>query len=122
VAGLVATPHGDVTCACTHLSFVPGWNVLQLRRLRRDLASLPEPLVLMGDLNMSGRRPARLTGYRALAEAPTFPAGAPTRQLDHILLRGALPSPGGAGAVRAVESPQLPLSDHRPLLADLTEV
>jgi endonuclease/exonuclease/phosphatase (EEP) superfamily protein YafD len=70
----------------------------------------------MGDLNMSGRRPARLTGYRALAEAPTFPAGAPTRQLDHILLRGSLPD------VSDVDSPKLPLSDHRPLVADLTEV
>jgi len=122
VAGLVATPHGDVTCACTHLSFVPGWNMLQLRRLRRELASLPGPLVLMGDLNMSGPRPARLTGYRALASAPTFPAGAPTRQLDHILLRGSLPSGNGVRAVGTVDSPQLPLSDHRPLVADLTEV
>jgi endonuclease/exonuclease/phosphatase family metal-dependent hydrolase len=116
VAGLVATPHGDVTCACTHLSFVPLWNALQLRRLRRDLGSLPGPLVLMGDLNMAGRRPARITGYHSLASAPTFPADAPTRQLDHILLRGSLPPVG------AVESPELPLSDHRPLVAELTEV
>lgn len=121
VAGLVATPHGDVTFACTHLSFVPVWNVLQLRRLRRDLASLPGPAVLMGDLNMSGRRPALVTGYRALAAAPTFPAGEPTRQLDHILLRGSLPSAEGSTAV-AVDSPQLALSDHRPLVADLTQV
>jgi endonuclease/exonuclease/phosphatase (EEP) superfamily protein YafD len=70
----------------------------------------------MGDLNMSGRRPARITGYRALASAPTFPADSPTRQLDHILLRGSLPP------VSAVDSPELPLSDHRPLVADLTEV
>lgn len=117
VAGLVATPHGDVTCVCTHLSFVPIWNVLQLRRLRRDLDPLPDPLVLMGDLNMSGGRPARITGYRPLASAPTFPADAPARQLDHILLRGSL-----LPDVRAADSPELPLSDHRPLLVDLTEV
>lgn len=116
LTGLVSTPFGDVTCACTHLSFVPGWNLLQLRRLRRDFASLPGPLVLMGDLNMSGRRPVRVTGYRSLATAPTFPADDPERQLDHILLRGALP------AVRAVGSPELPLSDHRPLFADLGAV
>jgi endonuclease/exonuclease/phosphatase family metal-dependent hydrolase len=73
----------------------------------------------MGDLNMSGRRPARITGYRALASAPTFPADSPTRQLDHILLRGSLPD---VSVVSAVDSPELALSDHRPLVADLTEV
>lgn len=118
VTGLARTPFGDVTCVCTHLSFVPGWNLQQLRRLRRDLAPLPGPLVLMGDLNMSGQRPARVTGYRPLASAPTFPAGAPERQLDHILLRGALP---GTPVVRAVGCPELPLSDHRPLYVDLGE-
>lgn len=113
VAARLATPLGEITCACTHLSFVPGWNGVQLRRLRGDLNALPAPLVLMGDLNMSGRRPAWLTGYRSLAALPTFPAQAPSRQLDHLLLRGSLPD------VRAARAPELPLSDHRPLLVDV---
>jgi endonuclease/exonuclease/phosphatase family metal-dependent hydrolase len=113
VAARLSTPLGEITCACTHLSFVPGWNAVQLRRLRRDLDALPTPLVLMGDLNMSGSRPSRLTGYRSLAELATFPADAPARQLDHVLLRGRLPD------VRAAHTPQLPLSDHRPLIVEL---
>jgi endonuclease/exonuclease/phosphatase family metal-dependent hydrolase len=113
VSGLVSTPLGELTVANTHLSFVPGWNALQLHRLRRDLAPLPGPLLLMGDLNMSGNRPAAITGYRSLAQMATFPSERPTRQLDHILLRGVL------GAVRSATSPHLPLSDHRPLVVDL---
>jgi len=53
------------------------------------------------------------TGYRPLARFPTFPSHAPTRQLDHILLRGPL------GDVIAAQAPELPLSDHRPLVAEV---
>jgi endonuclease/exonuclease/phosphatase family metal-dependent hydrolase len=40
-----------LTVANTHLSFVPGWNRVQLRRLTRDLRGFPGPRVLMGDLS-----------------------------------------------------------------------
>jgi len=113
LTGVVSGPLGEMTVVNTHLSFVPGWNVAQLRRLRRNLAPQPEPVLLMGDLNLSDGKPARITGYRPLASAPTFPADAPVRQLDHILCRGRL------GEVRAVDTPELPLSDHRPLVVDL---
>lgn len=113
VAAVVDSPLGPLTIANTHLSFVPGWNIHQLRRLRRDLAPLPDPLVLMGDLNLAGRRAARVTGYRPLASVATFPTEAPTRQLDHALLRGRL------GPVRYQSSRHLPLSDHRALIVDL---
>jgi endonuclease/exonuclease/phosphatase family metal-dependent hydrolase len=116
-AALVAqleTPLGRLCVANTHLSFVPGWNRVQLRRLLRDLAVLPDPLVLVGDLNMTPRDPAQLPGYRHVASALTYPADAPAAQLDHVLARGDLPA-----AVRAVSTPELALSDHRPLVVDL---
>ncbi len=109
----VRTPAGPVTAVSTHLSFVPGWNVYQLSRLVRDLRAFPDPVVLMGDLNMAGGRPAQVTGYRALAEAPTFPVQRPSRQLDHILLRGSF---GGAHRGRAVP---LDVSDHTALVVDI---
>ena len=56
------TPLGLMTVANTHLSFVPGWNRLQLRRLVRDLRGLPGPRVLMGDLNMTPPRPGAGSG------------------------------------------------------------
>ena len=107
------TPMGGLTVANTHLFLVPGWNRRQLRRLIHDLRGFPGPRLLTGDLNMTPKTVRRWSGMGALAEAPTFPADTPDRQLDHILtddqrLRG--------GAVRA---DLMPISDHRPLMVDL---
>jgi endonuclease/exonuclease/phosphatase family metal-dependent hydrolase len=113
IAAVLETPAGPMTVANTHLSFVPGWNRWQLRRLRRDLAAFPGPLVLMGDLNLTPPVPAALTGYAPLAQEATFPAERPDRQLDHILARGPL-APVHASAAR-----ELQLSDHRALMVDL---
>ena len=114
VAAVVETPRGPLTVVNTHLSFVPRWNTWQLRRLMGAVAGCcPEPLLLTGDLNMEGDVPARVTGLRPLAHAPTYPVAAPDRQLDHVLARG------DVGEVTAVSAPDVPLSDHRPLVVDL---
>jgi endonuclease/exonuclease/phosphatase family metal-dependent hydrolase len=110
VAAVVEGPAGQMTVATTHLSFVPGWNVVQLRRLVRSLAGTREPLVVTGDLNMEPGQAARVSGMRSIADAPTFPAEAPLRQLDHVLVKGPLAAVGPTEAVR------LPLSDHRALV------
>ncbi|RJK96102.1 endonuclease/exonuclease/phosphatase family protein [Vallicoccus soli] len=113
VAAVLEGPYGPMTVASTHLSFVPGWNALQLRRLLRSLEGTPEPLVVMGDLNMEPPRPARVTGLRSVAAAHTFPVDAPDRQLDHVLVRG------GLAPVSRAEAPRLPLSDHRALVVEV---
>ncbi len=112
VVAAVRTPYGEVTFAHTHLSFIPWWNGRQLRHLVGRVRHHARPLVLMGDLNMGPARAARLTGMRPLATHRTFPAWQPSRQLDHVLVDGALPG-GASGA------PRLPLSDHRALYVDL---
>jgi endonuclease/exonuclease/phosphatase family metal-dependent hydrolase len=114
VVGRLDTPAGPLTVANTHLSYVPGWSQWQLQQIRRDLTRETDPVVLMGDLNMRGPLPSLVTGYTALAQHPTFPTDHPDAQLDHILLRGHLGSVAGSSA------PQLPLSDHRALVVDLT--
>jgi endonuclease/exonuclease/phosphatase family metal-dependent hydrolase len=108
----VATPTGAMTVATTHVSFLPGSNVRQLRRLAAALRGRVGPLLLMGDLNMSSRAAQRCTGLAATAVGLTFPANEPTRQIDHILARG-VPGPFH-GAVR-----RLPVSDHCALIVDL---
>ena len=115
LVGHFDTPSGPLVVANTHLSFVPGWRRLQLQRIRRDLAWLPGTVVLMGDLNMPTPLPERITGYRSLAAHPTFPSDVPTVQLDHILVRGAL------AQVIESSSPELALSDHRPLVVEIAE-
>lgn len=106
----VITPLGPLTVAGTHLSYVPGLNAMHLRRLRHALRKVDGPVLLVGDLNLPGNWPTRLTGYRSLGGAPTYPTDAPTRQIDHALLRGAFPKPTACAAV------ELPMSDHRALV------
>jgi endonuclease/exonuclease/phosphatase family metal-dependent hydrolase len=112
LAAEVATPAGLLLVATTHLSFVPGWNLVQLRRVTRSLGALGLPCVLLGDLNVPGGLPALASGWRALARVKTFPGSRPSLQIDHALGHGRLP------AIRAVSAPALPLSDHRALTVD----
>ena len=113
LAAVVESPLGPMTVATTHLSFVPVWNGVQLRTLVAALAELPGPRVLLGDLNMPGGLPRWLSRWTSLARTPTYPAWEPRIQLDHVLASGDLPP------VTAVETPVLPLSDHRALLVEL---
>ncbi|MBM0240341.1 endonuclease, partial [Micromonospora sp. ATA32] len=48
LAAVLDTPHGPLTVAATHLSFVPGWNAHQLRQVVRALRALPAPRILLG--------------------------------------------------------------------------
>ncbi len=104
---------GSMVVATTHLSFVPRWNQVQLRRLRRSLRHHDGPVVLLGDLNMGTEPATRLTGMRALATGLTFPAVQPRVQIDHVLARG-LESASASAKVHS-----LPLSDHCALTVDL---
>ena len=112
LAAVIETPLGIMTVATTHLSFVPVWNGVQLRTLCAALRRLPGPRVLLGDLNMPPPFPRLVSGWRPLAKAPTYPAHEPRIQLDHVLASGGLPP------VRRVETPLLPVSDHRALLVE----
>lgn len=114
VIATVATGSGPVTVAATHLSFVPGWNFAQLRRLALSLRERSDPVLLLGDLNMFlvGTRFAR--GYTALARVPTYPSTRPRLQFDHVLARGIDPR-----AVTSVTVVRLPVSDHAMLRVEL---
>jgi endonuclease/exonuclease/phosphatase family metal-dependent hydrolase len=115
LAAVLDGPAGPLTVATTHLSFVPGWNVLQLWRAVWALRELPSPRILLGDLNLPGALPYWLTGWRRLAMLPTYPTGRPWVQIDHVLACGALPPVVSARSLAA------PLSDHRPLLVELAD-
>jgi endonuclease/exonuclease/phosphatase family metal-dependent hydrolase len=108
------TPVGPMTVANTHLSFVPAWNRMQFRHLVRDLRGFDAPRVLMGDLNMTPPRTRRWAGMRSLCAELTFPSDDPQRQLDHILTDDP--------TLRAddCQAPELPISDHRALVVDVS--
>jgi endonuclease/exonuclease/phosphatase family metal-dependent hydrolase len=119
IAAVVETPHGPVTVATTHLSFVPGWNVRQLRAAVRALRALPAPRVLLGDLNLPAGPVRAFTGWTPLARVPTYPSPAPRAQLDHVIAdpRGGI----ALGRVVQVRTPQAGISDHRPLVVRLDQ-
>ena len=118
LAAVLDTPHGPLTVAATHLSFVPGWNVRQLRHIVRALRALPAPRILLGDLNLPAG-PARRSspaGDPSAAAPPTPPRNPASNSTTS--------SPTGTALdrlppVTAVTTPPSTISDHRPLLVDL---
>ena len=64
MAARIEGPHGPVTVVTTHLTFIPGWNLVQLRHLARALRGAG-PLVVTGDLNLGPGAPASPAGCRA---------------------------------------------------------
>ena len=113
VAARVDAPGGELTVVNTHLSFVSWWGRHQLKTVTNAVEDT-EPLLLVGDLNMSCARARAITGMRPLVAEDTFPADAPREQLDHVLARG------DVGEVVDTTVHELPLSDHRALSVDLT--
>jgi endonuclease/exonuclease/phosphatase family metal-dependent hydrolase len=117
LAAVLETPAGPVTVATTHLSFVPGWNAGQLRRAVRALRRLPGPRLLLGDLNMPAGVARLFSRWEPLAHRATYPSTSPRVQLDHVL--GDRTTRERATVV-AADTPESPVSDHRPLVVQLS--
>ncbi|MEV4556109.1 endonuclease/exonuclease/phosphatase family protein [Kitasatospora sp. NPDC049285] len=138
LAAVLAGPGGEFTAVAAHLSFVPGWNVAQLAAIRRWIADLPQPYLVLGDFNLIGAVPrtvlgsahaiqrtarrervrtarrTRLQGWYDLARTPTYPSHRPSVQFDHILGIGV-----PRNTVGSVSAPRTEVSDHRPLVVDV---
>ncbi len=111
---VLAAELSGLVVATTHLSFVPGYNLVQLRRATRWLATLgPGPCILLGDLNVPGPFPGLASGWRPLTKARTYPADRPALQVDHVLGQGALPP------VVRTATRRLALSDHLAVIVEL---
>jgi endonuclease/exonuclease/phosphatase family metal-dependent hydrolase len=141
LAAEIVAPSGPLTVVCTHLSVyqfptvswaggiarraagyrrgTPGERHAerQVDHLRRRLAELPRPLVLLGDFNLRGSVPADRTGWHPLATGDTFPRHDPRFQIDHILWDGGADAGPPEAVGRVVDTG---VSDHRALLVDLS--
>ncbi|MFE4992545.1 endonuclease/exonuclease/phosphatase family protein [Streptomyces mirabilis] len=128
LAAVLEAPGGPFTAVAVHLSFVPGWNVAQLLAVRDWIADLPSPHVLLGDFNLIGalprvvlnapgktRTPPSPRGWFDLARTPTYPAHRPVVQFDHVLANGV-----GVAAASGARTPATGISDHRPLVLELS--
>jgi endonuclease/exonuclease/phosphatase family metal-dependent hydrolase len=111
LAARVQAPAGLLTVVATHLSFVPGVNVRQLRAITRWARAWPAPRVLLGDLNLPGRLPAWASGWTQMARLATYPSWKPRVQFDHVLADPATPV-----TVHSAVSRRLAVSDHNPVV------
>jgi endonuclease/exonuclease/phosphatase family metal-dependent hydrolase len=114
VAAVLEAAGGPLTVVATHLSFVPGFNVWQLREIVRWTAGLPRPCLLVGDLNLPGALPAHVSRWRPLLRAATYPSWSPRVQFDHVLADGLDPTTVVAAGARRLE-----VSDHCAAVVDL---
>ena len=103
----------ELSVAATHLG-LRGAAAAQLPDLLERLAARPGPRVLLGDLNLDPEVVLPLAvaaGFTRVESDATWPAHAPRRTIDHVLLDGLVET-------AAVVAP-LPVSDHRALVVEV---
>lgn len=116
----VETPLGTITVANAHLSFVPGYNIKQLRKLTKHLSNRPNPVLIIGDFNLPGKLANLVSRWDSLAALPTYPTFKPRIQFDHVIARG-LNEETIQRAKASAEVLQLPISDHCALVVEVTK-
>jgi endonuclease/exonuclease/phosphatase family metal-dependent hydrolase len=113
---LAATLANGVTVINTHLSFVPGYNIKQLRAIKRWAVELESEMnstaIIVGDLNLPKNLPVVASQWRSLATQATYPSWGAKIQFDYILTRS---------SIAATELPTVAtgVSDHVPISVEL---
>ena len=104
------------TVANTHLSNHRLMAAEQLATLLDVMRSWPVPRVLLGDLNLEVPHvlpSLTAESYRLAIGPATYPAHRPRRQIDHVAVSGR------GYRVTPFDALQLPVGDHRALIADV---
>lgn len=105
-----------MSVAVSHLGVKSDEQAVQLPDVLARLQHRPHPRVFLGDCNagLVAVRRHCLVAHLELVEGggPTFPAEQPEERIDHVAVAGL--------AVQSVTVPATPISDHRPLMVDLS--
>ena len=104
-----------LSVVATHLSFRRGEGLPQLEVVLEALAQREGPRMLLGDLNIGPEvvEPAvAAAGYQLAPTGPTFPAAKPRTRIDFVAVSGL--------EVVASSTPQTGVSDHLPVIAEVT--
>ena len=113
---LAATLANGYTVINTHLSFVPGFNLRQLRKLKRWAVEIEKATntiaIIIGDLNLPKNLPVVASQWKSLVTQATYPSWGAKIQFDYILSKA------------TVSSQHLPtvltgVSDHLPLSVEI---
>lgn len=103
----------------THLSFVPLVNIYQLFKLSRWAKAIEREystrVILLGDFNLPGGIPSKLTLWKRATQSLSYPSWSPKISFDYILMREEHLTDSSE-----VIAPTLDISDHRPISIDLT--
>lgn len=124
VIGSAGLPgHSRVRVACVHLGLSATERSEHLRLLLQRIGGHGDPLVVAGDLNETPAGPswAGLGGLvvdPASDAGPTFPARAPRRRIDAVLVSADV-QVVGYGAPDAAPEDVRAASDHLPVLAEI---
>ena len=101
----------------THLSFVPGLNVAQLKKLKRwaekSAAQTGNRVVIMGDLNLPKGLPVVGSKWNSLATQNTYPSWGAKIQFDYILTKDAVKK------LKVIETTTTGISDHLPITVEI---
>ena len=113
---LAATLVNGITVINTHLSFVPGYNIKQLRAIKRWAEEIEKETgtiaIIVGDLNLPKNLPVVASRWRSLATQSTYPSWGAKIQFDYILSKSTLGSTHLPTVTTGV-------SDHLPLSVEV---
>ena len=114
---LAATLANGYTVINTHLSFVPGFNLRQLRKLKRWAAELEKTTgtiaIIMGDLNLPKNLPVVASQWKSLATQATYPSWGAKIQFDYILTKDSVKK------LKVIPTTATGISDHLPITVEI---
>jgi endonuclease/exonuclease/phosphatase family metal-dependent hydrolase len=115
---LAATLGNGYTVINTHLSFVPGFNLRQLGKLKRWAAEIEKATntiaIIIGDLNLPKDLPVVASQWKSLATQATYPSWGAKIQFDYILSKAPINSQHLPTVLTGV-------SDHLPLSVEIKQ-
>jgi len=113
---IAATLANGYTVINAHLSFVPGYNLRQLKKIKRWAKELEiatgTMAIIMGDFNLPMNLPVLGSNWKSLASYSTYPSWGAKIQFDYILSKEALSS-------KPLPTLKLGVSDHLPISAEI---
>ena len=107
----------------THLSFVPGFNLVQLRKIKRWAQKLGAEnkcrVVIIGDLNLPKNLPVLASDWISLVQQNTYPSWGAKIQFDYILTQGLQEGEWQPLNLSSPTISKLGISDHLPVAVEI---
>ena len=117
---IAATLENGFTIVNTHLSFVPGVNLAQLKKLKKWALQISDAtdtkVLLMGDLNLPKNLPVAFSNWQSLVTKNTYPSWGAKIQFDYILSHDLTPN-----EYKSLNFSHTGMSDHLPIGIEIYE-